>query len=101
MDCTQIANNLAGSISTISTEILRNKGGKGYRPKKADHLTRERFLLSRNTRRIEPGVLKVAFDRIALRLSAEHVFAELPISHETIYQHNYAENLLKGLFGRV
>jgi len=97
LNCTQIANNLGRSKSTISREIRRNKGGRGYRPKQADQLARERSIGSRNARRIEPGVLKAAFDRIAEQLSPEQIAAELPISHEALYQHIYVNKADGGL----
>ena len=97
MNCTQIANNLGRSKSTISREIRRNKGGRGYRPKQADQLARERSLFSRNARRIEPGVLKAAFERISEQLSPEQIAAELPISHEALYQHIYVNKADGGL----
>ena len=96
LNCTEIAKNLGRSTSTISREIVRNKGGRGYRPKQADRLAQERSVGSRNARRIEPDVLKAAFDRIAEQLSPEQVAAELPISHETLYQHIYADKAAGG-----
>ena len=97
MNCTQIANNLGRSKSTISREIRRNKGGRGYRPKQADRLPQERSIGSRNARRIEPHVLKAAFERISEQLSPEQVAAELPISHEALYQHIYVNKADGGL----
>jgi IS30 family transposase len=61
LNCTQIAENLGRSKSTISREIRRNNGSRGDGPKQADQLARERSLLTRNARRIEPDVLKAAF----------------------------------------
>ena len=97
LNCTQIANNLGRSKSTISSEIRRNKGGRGYRPKQADRLAQERSIGSRNARRIEPHVLKAAFERISEQLSPEQVAAELPISHEALYQHIYVNKADGGL----
>ena len=97
LNCTQIAEILGRSKSTISREIRRNKGGRGYRPKQADRLAQERSIGSRNSRRIEPHVLKAAFERISEQLSPEQVAAELPISHETLYQHIYANKADGGL----
>ena len=97
LNCTQIANNLGRSKSTISREIRRNKGGRGYRPKQADRLPQERSIGSRNARRIEPHVLKAAFERISEQLSPEQVAAELPISHEALYQHIYVNKADGGL----
>ena len=100
LNCTEIAKNLGRSTSTISREIVRNKGGRGYRPKQADRLAQERSVGSRNARRIEPDVLKAAFDRIAEQLSPEQVAAELPISQETLYQHIYADKAAGGALWR-
>ena len=96
LNCTEIAKNLGRSTSTISREIVRNKGGRGYRPKQADRLAQERSVSSRNARRIEPDVLKAAFERIAKQLSPEQLAAELPISHETLYLHIYADKAAGG-----
>jgi len=96
LNCTQIANNLDRSKSTISREIRGNKGGRGYRPKQADRLAEKRSVGSRNPRRIEPDVLKAAFERISEQLSHEQITAELPISHETLYQHMYADKAAGG-----
>jgi len=96
LNCTEIAMNIGRSKSTISREIVRNKGGRGYRPRQADQLAWERSLLSRNSRRIEPDVLKAAFDWISEQLSPEQLAAELPISHETFYQHIYADKAAGG-----
>lgn len=97
LNCTEIAKNLDRSTSTISREIERNKGGRGYRPKQADRLAQERSLGSRNARRIGPDVLSAAFERIAEQFSPEQVAAELPISHETLYQQIYAEKVAGGV----
>lgn len=96
-NCTHIAKNLGRSKSTISREIRRNIGGRGYRPKQAERLALERSEGSRNARRIDPDVLKAAFARIAEQLSPEQVAAELPVSHETLYQHIYAEKAVGGV----
>jgi IS30 family transposase len=42
-------------------------------------------------------VLKAAFERIAEKLSPEKVAAELPISHEPLYQHIYANKADGGI----
>ena len=73
-----------------------NKGGRGYRHKQADRLAERRSVGSRNARRIEPDVLKAAFQRIAEQLSLEQVAAELRLSHVTLYQHIYADKAAGG-----
>jgi len=47
----EIANMLERSPSTISRELRRNRGGRGYRPKQAHRLARERY--ASNARRID------------------------------------------------
>ena len=65
--------------------------GCGYRPKQADRLALERSIGSLNARRIDPDVLKAGFEWVAEQLSPEQIAAELLISHETLYQHIYAD----------
>jgi transposase, IS30 family len=96
LNCTQITRNSWRCKSTISREIRRNKGGHEYRPKQADQLASERSLLSGNAWQIDPDVLKAAFERFAEQLSPEKVAAEMPISHETLYQHIYPDEAARG-----
>ena len=49
----QIAVNLVRDKSTVSREITRNFGLRGYRPRQASILTEEGFMSSRNARQIE------------------------------------------------
>ena len=76
--------------------LLETKGAAGTAPEQAERLAQERSVGSRNARRIEPDVLKAAFERIAEQLRPEQVAAELPISHETLYQHIYADKVAGG-----
>ena len=47
-------------------------------------------------------MLKADFNLIAEQLSPEQVAAKLPISHETLYQHIYADKAAGGgLFGEI
>ena len=80
--------------------MLETKGAAGTAPEQAERLAQDRSVGSRNARRIEPDVLKAAFDRIAEQLSPEQVAAELPISHETLYQHIYADKAAGGALWR-
>ena len=58
----QIALNLGRSKSTISRELGRNTGLRGYRPKQADHLATVRSEGSRNAPQ----------DRKSTRLNSSH-----------------------------
>ena len=75
--------------STISRELARNCGQRGYRPKQAQHRCEARADNSRNARRIEPAVWEAAQARLREQHSPEQVAAQLPVSHETLYQRIY------------
>ena len=49
----QIAANLSRNKSTISREITRNSGFRGYRPRQASFLAEDRSLNSHNARQIQ------------------------------------------------
>ena len=59
---TQIANLIGCHKSTISRELRRNAGSRGYPPKASQAL-------------------------LCLQWSPEQVANRLPVSHETLYQH--------------
>ena len=59
---TQIAKLMDRHKSTISRELARNTGGKGYRPRQACLLTQERSLGSRNATQIAPTDWSKAVD---------------------------------------
>lgn len=77
--------------STISRELSRNSGQRGYRPRQAQRLCDERTANSCNAGRIAPAVWDEAQARLRLQYSPEQVAAKLPISHETVYQRIYAD----------
>ena len=82
LSCTEIAKNLARSKSTISREIVRKKGGRGYRPKQADRFAEERSVVSHNARRIDPDVLKAAFERNIIK--TKDLLEIVPKIHEDV-----------------
>lgn len=71
--------------STISRELARNKGGRGYRPRQAQQLSEVRSGNSRNASRIAPTVWTAAKAALLRQHSPEQVAARLPVSHETLY----------------
>ena len=87
---TSIANELKRSPSTISREIQRNTGLRGYRPKQAQKLAEERKALKPKKRILnETWVLVEKFikedwspEQISNRLTAE---GHPSVSHEWIY----------------
>ena len=88
---TQIADLLSRSKSTISRELRRNAGSRGYRPKQACELSRQRAQGSRNAARVAPWVKEQAAALLELQWSPEQIAGKLPVSHETLYQHVYAD----------
>lgn len=87
----QIALQVGRSKSTISRELVRNGGRRGYRPRQACMKAQERSLGSRNARKVEQTVLQSAFDLLREDWSPEQIAGILPISHETLYRHVYAD----------
>ena len=93
---TEIARLLGRHRSTISREIDRGRGGRGYRAEQACNKAHERSQGSRNARRVQPWVwTEVAF-YLGIEWSPEQIAEKLPISHETVYQHVYADKASGG-----
>lgn len=97
MKQSQIADEVGVHKSTISRELRRNKGQRGWRPKQAQELRDERRQSYTNAKRFTQkdweGVARLirqdmSPEQVAQRLALE---ASLQISHETIYQHIYAD----------
>jgi len=87
----EIAQLLDRHPSTISRELSRNSGLRGYRPKQAQRLSETRSANSRNAPRIAPGVWEEAQLRLRQQHSPEQIAAGLLVSHETLYQRIYAD----------
>jgi IS30 family transposase len=88
---TQIAELLGRHKSTISRELRRNAGFRGYRPKQACELALKRSESSRNARTIAPSVKEQVNALLQLQWSPEQIAGKLAVSHETLYQHVYAD----------
>jgi IS30 family transposase len=93
---TQIADLLSRSKSTISRELRRNTGSRGYRPKQACELSRLRAQGSRNAALVAPWVKEQATALLELQWSPEQIAGKLPVSHETLYQYVYADKASGG-----
>lgn len=93
---TQIADQLGRHKSTISRELGRNEGRRGYRPKQACDLALSRSQGSRNAREVEPWVKREADVLLDLQWSPEQIAGKLPVSHETLYMHVYADKAKGG-----
>lgn len=93
---TQIAANLGCHKSTISRELRRNRGYKGYRPLQAEALARSRRYQSHPPRIAEQTWLLVE-DLLRQQWSPEQIAGRLKleqrptVSHERIYLYVYAD----------
>lgn len=99
---TKMAEILGVHKSSISRELQRNSGGRGYRPKQA-----QRFALERRTARVKPRLSPADWARVDALIgedwSPEQISGRLleegrqPVSHEWIYQHIYADKRAGGI----
>ena len=97
---TEIAKVLEVHKSTISRELSRNTGERGYRPKQADERARQRRV--KGKKRISEETWKVVEEKLCQDWSPEQVSGWLErhpgirISHEWIYQHILVEKQAGG-----
>ena len=82
--------------STISRELARNAGDRGYRPKQADLLAQERALGSRNAPQISSSDWNQVLVYLNQKWSPEQIAQKVGISHETIYRHIYVDKAAGG-----
>ncbi len=87
-------------ISTVSREIARNGGQRGYRAKQADALCQQRSIGSRNAVWIEPCMWKQVAVFLGFEHSPEQIAARLGISHQSIYAHIMADRHAGGQLWR-
>jgi IS30 family transposase len=92
----EIARILGRHKSTISRELARGSGRRGYRPRQAQNRSEERSQGSRNAARVSPEIWCSAKAFIGLQWSPEQIASQLPISHETIYQKIYGDKAMGG-----
>ena len=91
-----IARILGRHKSTISRELTRGSGSRGYRPRQAQNLSEARSQCSRNAAHISPETWHATMAFLGLQWSPEQIASQLPISHETIYQKIYADKAMGG-----
>jgi len=95
-DQSQIAKVLDRNKSTISRELSRNTGSRGYRPKQDCEMSVDRSQNSRNASTVASWVKDEANALLRVQWSPEQIASKLPISHETVYQHVYADKAQGG-----
>ncbi len=90
-----IALHLNRSPSTISREMVRNRGHRGYRPKQANELAQARRAACCNARMVSHETWQLVESRLREDHSPEQIARSLQdqglasISHETIYRRIY------------
>jgi len=98
----EIAQAIGFSQSTVSNELSRNHGERGYRPSQAHRLAMERKSLKRTRPKVMTGILKDAVEaRLRIKHSPDQIskslaLRDLRVSHETIYQHIAADRKAGG-----
>ena len=91
----EIANVLSRSASSISRELRRNSGLRGYRPKQAHCKSVERRAI--NARQIDEATWQFAEEMLMQQWSPEQISGHVYISPETVYQRVYADKRAGGL----
>ena len=98
---TEIAKCLGVDKSTLSRELVRNSGQRGYRPKQAHEKSQERQK-DKVKQRIALETWLLVEDKVRLEWSPEQISGWLvkngkdSVSHEHIYQHVYAQQRAGG-----
>jgi len=91
----EIAKLLNRSGSTISRELFRNRGGRGYRAKQAQAKAEDRRAI--NARRVDDETWQFAQEKLLMHWSPEQISGHVNISPETVYQRVYADKQSGGL----
>jgi IS30 family transposase len=99
---TEIADLMKRSKSTISRELTRNCGQRGYRPKQSHELSLARMRARDNGRRVTAETWLFAEAKLGLSWSPEQINGYLKankmptVSHESIYKRIYADKRAGG-----
>ena len=102
-DQSDIARVMNRDKSTISREMARNCGQRGYRPKQANEIAQERKQARENGRRVAPETWAFVDAKLAETWSPEQIAGYLKandkptVSHESIYQRIYADKQAGGI----
>jgi IS30 family transposase len=101
-----IAAELGVHPSTVSRELARNTGLRGYRPKQAQQKTLHRRLTARKAVKMTPETIgyiesklleQHSPEQIAERMKLDPGFGGQAVSHERIYQHLWQDKARGGL----
>ena len=92
----EIARLLGRHRSTISRELSRGRGLRGYRAEQACCKASERAQRSRNARRVDAKVWADVAFYLGLQWSPGQIANKLAVSHECVYLHVYANKAAGG-----
>jgi len=94
----EVAKRLKRWPSTISREVKRNSGGRGYRPKQAQRLTNERRKQASSGAQVSELAIEYMLEKLTkLQWSPEQIADNISkdigekLSHEWIYQYIYTD----------
>lgn len=105
-DQNMIAGKLGVHPSTISRELARNAGLRGYRPKQAQQRTLHRRFTARKAVKMTPETIDYIESKLAEQHSPEQIAERMKldpdwhgpaVSHERIYQHVWQDKALNGM----
>jgi transposase, IS30 family len=88
---TNIARLLGRDKSTFNRELRRNAGCRGYKAKQVCELACKRSDSSRNANTLAPWVKEQASALLRLQWIPEQIAGKLPVTHESLYLHIYAD----------
>ena len=97
----EISESIKRSPSSISRELNRNKGCKGYRPKQAHNMAEQRRKSAEKKIKITPTV-KALIDTLLVTLTPEQIAGRikletgLSLHHESIYRYIYQDKSAGG-----
>ena len=97
----EISESIKRSPSSISRELNRNKGRKGYRPKQAHNMAEQRRKSAEKKIKITPTV-KALIDTLLVTLTPEQIAGRikletgLSLHHESIYRYIYQDKSAGG-----
>jgi transposase, IS30 family len=93
----EIADKLGFNKSTLSREMRRNRGGRGYRPKQAQKLAEERQEYRLRPRKMLPEMIRRIEAKLRLKWSPEQISnrfrveGQSTVATETIYRYVYSD----------
>jgi len=102
----KIALKLGVHSSTISRELARNTGLRGYRPKQAQQKTLHRRFTARKALKMKPETIDYIESKLAEQHSPEQIAERMKldpgwhgpaVSHERIYQHVWQDKAQGGM----